>query len=73
MSKLPILSGKKVVKALNKIGYFVANQRGSHFRLHHQIRKSTTVPNHVIGRGLLKKILRDTQLSTDEFIKLLKK
>jgi predicted RNA binding protein YcfA (HicA-like mRNA interferase family) len=33
---------------------------------------SITVPNYkVIGRGLLKKILRDAELSADEFIKLL--
>jgi predicted RNA binding protein YcfA (HicA-like mRNA interferase family) len=47
-------------------------QRGSHIRLACAGKTSITVPDHkVIGRGLLKKILRDTELSADEFVKLL--
>ena len=31
--KLPILSGKEVVKALGKLGYAVSDQKGSHMHL----------------------------------------
>jgi hypothetical protein len=34
-------------------------------------RKSITVPNHLVGRGLLRKILRDTRLKVEEFLELM--
>lgn len=33
MEKLPILSGKEIIKVLQKIGYHRVRQRGSHIRL----------------------------------------
>ncbi|MDI6807325.1 MAG: type II toxin-antitoxin system HicA family toxin [Candidatus Aenigmarchaeota archaeon] len=30
MKKLPVLSGKKVIKALSKVGFQVVRQKGSH-------------------------------------------
>lgn len=38
MTKLPIVSGKEVIKALSKIGYYVRGQKGSHIHLRHPIR-----------------------------------
>ena len=58
---------------MEKIGYHVARQRGSHIRLHPDniSRQSVTVPDHkVLGRGLLRKIIRDANLSVDEFLNL---
>lgn len=73
MSKLPIISGKIVVRAFIKIGYKIERQRGSHIRLSHLQKKSLTVPNHkVIGKGLLRKLLRNAGISVSEFITLLK-
>lgn len=73
MPKLPVLSSKNLVKTLEKAGYFVVRQKGSHIRMYHKTRDSITIPNHkIIGRGLLKKILRDSQISASDFIKLLK-
>lgn len=69
---LPLLSGKEVIKALAKTGYRAVRQRGSHIRLSCPAKKSVTVPDYkVIGHGLLRKILRDAELSPDEFGKLL--
>jgi len=74
MPKIPPISGKVVVKALEKIGYYVVRQRGSHIRLHHKNRWPVTIPNHkILGKGLLRKIFRDAELTTEEFLKLLKK
>jgi predicted RNA binding protein YcfA (HicA-like mRNA interferase family) len=71
-ARLPILSGRSVVKALALIGYSQVRQRGSPIRLTCIGRKSITVPDHrVIGRGLLKKILRDADLSVEDFVRLL--
>jgi predicted RNA binding protein YcfA (HicA-like mRNA interferase family) len=46
-------------------------QRGSHIRLECLNRKSITIPNHVVGRGLLRKILRDARLTVEEFLELM--
>lgn len=72
MPYLPSLSGKDVIRALTSIGYRPVRQRGSHIRLACPGKRSITVPNHdTIGPGLLRKILRDTELSVTEFKKLL--
>ncbi len=71
MSRLPVLKGREIIAALQKIGYVQSRQRGSHIRLECPGKKSITVPNHVVGRGLLRKILRDAELTTEEFGQLL--
>lgn len=71
---LPLLSGKEIIKALQTIGYRATRQRGSHIRLSCINKKSVTVPNYkLIGRGLMKKIIRDAELTPEEFFKLLQK
>ena len=71
MTRLPILSGRSIVKALAKVGYQEVRQRSSHIRLACPGRISITVPDYkVVGRGLLRKILRDAELSVEEFLKL---
>ena len=72
MTHLPVLYGKDIIEVLEKIGYKRVRQRGSHIRLKCQGKKSITVPNHIVGRGLLRKILRDANLSPNAFINLLK-
>jgi predicted RNA binding protein YcfA (HicA-like mRNA interferase family) len=72
VAKIPQISGKMAVKIFSKIGYRVARQRGSHIRLHHSDKKPLTVPDHkVLGKGLLRKLLRDSELSVEEFLKLI--
>jgi len=72
VNRLPILSGRTILKVLAKVGYLEVRQRGSHIRLWCAGKKSITVPDHkTIGRGLLKKILRDAELSVEDFVKLL--
>ena len=71
MPQLPLLSGDEIIKKLERIGYRRGKQNGSHVRLAHSKRKSVTVPNYkLISRGLLRKILRDADLSPEEFIKI---
>lgn len=56
-SKLPVISGRDCVKALEKIGYKVVRQRGSHLRLKDTNGKQlpVTVPDHKELRpGLVK-------------------
>jgi predicted RNA binding protein YcfA (HicA-like mRNA interferase family) len=70
--KLPILSGKDVVKALGKLGYTINDQKGSHIHLRHSVRRPLTVPNHPeIARGTLRIIIKDADLSVENFLELL--
>jgi predicted RNA binding protein YcfA (HicA-like mRNA interferase family) len=72
--KIPVISGRDCVKALEKIGYKVVRQRGSHLRLKDTNGKllPVTVPDHKELRpGLVKKILNDANLTVEELIKLL--
>jgi len=69
MSRLPVLPGRKIIRALEQIGFQVVRQRGSHIRLRHEDGRVVTVPVHAgqdISRGLLRKILRDAELSPQE-------
>lgn len=74
MSKLPALTGQDVISVLEKIDFTVVRQRGSHVRMEHPDGRAVTISVHAgktIGKGLLHKILRDAELSREEFIALL--
>ena len=71
MSKLPLLSWREVIKALNKIGFVVARQKGSHIILVKDDRV-VPVPRHdQIKRGLLLEIIAEAGMTKEEFLKLL--
>lgn len=74
MTKLPSLTGKKIISALQKADFKVIRQKGSHVFLHHSDGRSTVVPIHAgetIGRGLMQKILSDVDMIKKEFKELL--
>jgi predicted RNA binding protein YcfA (HicA-like mRNA interferase family) len=75
MPKLPSLTARKVVRALKRAGFVEDRQRGSHLVLiHSQTKARTEVPVHAgrtIKESLLRAIVRDANLSLDEFIELL--
>ena len=70
--KLPILSGKEVIKALGKLGYTVNDQKGSDVHLRHPVRRPLTIPNHPeVARGTLRIIIKDADLTVEKFLELL--
>ncbi|MBN2392879.1 MAG: type II toxin-antitoxin system HicA family toxin [Anaerolineae bacterium] len=74
MPPLPVVRSSVLIKALQKAGFEVMRQRGSHVRLRHPDGRIVTVPVHAgqdVGRGLLRKILRDAELSVEELLRLL--
>ncbi len=75
MAKLPVLSGKEVIKALSKIGFKIVRTRGSHVILSKQTENSKLtipVPFHPeLAKGTLKSIIKQAELDLEEFIKLL--
>jgi len=73
--KLGPLPPQKVIKTLEQVGFKVVRQKGSHVFLAHSDGRATVVPVHPgeeIGRGLLRKIIRDAKLTRDEFLKLVR-
>jgi predicted RNA binding protein YcfA (HicA-like mRNA interferase family) len=72
MTRFPALEGKEVVAVLEKHGFFVERQRGSHCIVKHTDGRVTVVPLHAgetIGPGLFAKILRDTDLKREDFLR----
>jgi predicted RNA binding protein YcfA (HicA-like mRNA interferase family) len=73
MSKLPPISGKTCVKALQKIGFYLKRRESSHIILRRDDPfTQIVVPDHpTLAKETLRSILRDVDLSVDEFIDLL--
>ena len=72
--ELPILTAREIIKVLENVGFKnTRRSKGSHFRYTHPDGRKTTIPIHkgkTISRGLLRKILRDIDLSLKDFLKL---
>ena len=71
MTRLPRLKGKEVVRALERAGFVAVRIRGSHIFMKHEDGRVTTVPVHsgeTLGPGLLRSILRDIEMSLEEFL-----
>lgn len=73
MSKLPQVSSRECIAALERAGFRAVRQKGSHIVLHRlNPFAQTVVPvRKVIGKGLLRAILRQTDISVEDFLKLL--
>ena len=75
MPKLPVVKSKEMVKVLRKMAFLKFHQVGSHAQFKHQDGRRTTVPIHSgkeITRGTLKAILKDINISVEEFIEILR-
>ncbi len=70
MAKLPILSGREVVKAFEQLGWEVARQRASHIILVKEGHIATlSVPDHrEVARGTLRSLIARAGLSVEEFV-----
>jgi predicted RNA binding protein YcfA (HicA-like mRNA interferase family) len=71
--RLPVVSGARLVRVLEQVGWEVVRQRGSHVRLKHSDRSTfLVVPLHrELKRGTLSGILRDAGLEREELRRLL--
>ena len=70
MPRLPRLRGREVIAALRRAGFIVLRIKGSHHFMQHPDGRRTVVPVHAgetIGPGLLSKILKDVEMSVEEF------
>lgn len=74
MPRLPVLSAKDAIKVLNKFGFQIYRQTGSHIHLWNEERRLlVTVPNHQeLAKGTLISIMKQAKLERDDFLSKLK-
>ncbi len=68
MTRLPAVTGKELVAALQRLGFEILRTKGCHHFLRHPDGRTTVVPVHAgedIGPGLMSKILRDAKLTRE--------
>lgn len=75
MTRVPILSYTQILRALQRDGWTVVRQRGSHIRLQKRVGSDVlkiTVPAHrPVKRSTLSRILKEARIDADEFLRLL--
>ena len=77
MPKLPDISGERMVRVLEKVGFRVVRQRGSHVKLSREhtepfIPDIVTVPLHrTLRKGTLHDILKVANVTIEELRRLL--
>lgn len=75
MSFLPILSYKEMKILMRRLVYFPVRQKGSHVIFENVSGNTITIPNHsgrMLGKGLLRNLIRDLDMTVDEFMSLYK-
>lgn len=75
MPKLPQIKPRNIEKMLTKLGFVSRPGKGSHVVFKHSDGRRTVVPGHnrPLRIGTLRAILKQTDITTNEFLKLLKK
>lgn len=75
MSEIPSVSFERIIRALQRDGWVVIRQRGSHIRLQKRIATEIlkiTVPAHrPVKRSTLARILKQAKMPVEHFVKLL--
>jgi predicted RNA binding protein YcfA (HicA-like mRNA interferase family) len=72
--ELPRITAKEIIAALEKAGFILARQSGSHKIYKNSDGKRVTVPYHsgkILHPKLLKSIIKDAEISIEELKKLL--
>lgn len=73
--RLPVVRPRELIRVLEGLGFrLLRKSKGSHWQFEHPDGRRTTVPVHQgrdLGPGLLRKILRDIELSPADLRRLL--
>jgi len=75
LTKLPLIDAEKMERLLFLLGFNKVRQKGSHAFYRHPDGRTTTIPHHrgrVLARPLIREILREVQLSIEEYNNYLK-
>ncbi|MBN1863770.1 MAG: type II toxin-antitoxin system HicA family toxin [Victivallales bacterium] len=68
MPELPHLSGSEIVKVLQKMGFHIARQRGSHVVLRKENRGCVVPMHKEVAVGTLKSAIKQAGIEPEEFI-----
>ena len=74
MTKLPRLTARQIISVLEKVGFSLARQSGSHMIYKNAAGKRATVPFHAsktLHPKVLRSILRDADLTVERLQELL--
>jgi predicted RNA binding protein YcfA (HicA-like mRNA interferase family) len=72
MAKLPVLSGKELIKALERDGFQIVRQKGSHISLSKGTFRTVVPLHNDLSKGTLLGILKQCGLTKEKLIELLK-
>ena len=74
MPSLPVVKREQLVRGLERAGFKLVREKSNHVLLRHQDGRVLTVavaPKEVVGLGLLNKVMRDSGLTTEQFLNAL--
>jgi len=75
MPKIPQLKAKELIRIFEEVGFIHQRTKGSHFVMHRELDgRILVVPLHgskPLGTGLLNALIKDANLSKEEFINLI--
>jgi predicted RNA binding protein YcfA (HicA-like mRNA interferase family) len=67
--KLPLLSGRQIVSALERLGFVESHRKGSHIKMKHKDGRVIVFPYHdEVDRYTLRGALRDAQVDLELFL-----
>jgi len=72
--KIPRITARKAIKVLEKMGFVLVRQSGSHKIYKNKERKRITIPYHsgkILHPKIVKRILEDTDLTLEMFKELM--
>ncbi len=71
--KLPLYSGKQVVRALERLGFQEVGRKGSHVKMKHPDGRIIVFPFHdEIDRFTLKGALSDAEINVEDFVAVIR-
>lgn len=71
--KFPLLSGRRVLSTLKRLGFMEIHRKGSHVKMkHHDGRVIVFLDHREVDRYTLKGSLKDAEVDIEEFIKNIK-
>jgi predicted RNA binding protein YcfA (HicA-like mRNA interferase family) len=76
VTRLPVVTFREVDRVLRRLGFEEIRRKGSHVFYRHADGRTTTAPDHKgrdIARPLLREILREIDVSVENFVKELKR
>ena len=76
MTRLPLVSAKSLERILLNLGFERTRQKGSHAFYRHPDGRTSTIPHHPgrdLARPLLREILREIEVTPDQFLDELEK